>query len=318
MGRAASSTSRPALTRAYDRSPLILIADTDDGTWRISPRSFAIAASTSASCRSAAPVADTTSPSASSVTVAMPSRIVASYALSARDRYPSSRVAFSTPMIRTPVAIGSSVPACPTLRVPARRRTRPTTWCDVQPMGLSITTKPDSGWSANRLLIPIGVLVRIFARGVGGSCCLFGHALIGGPGLRQKLVDLPGVLRHSVRHEGQGRGELKPQLLADLGSDQAGRRGQRRRRSRLFLIRAQHGVEGRRLTAVPREPYVGDGDEAQPRILDPAFQHVGDDHLDLIGQLEYPWRCHASLLRPRWARTSHPVTRRQIRAVTAR
>src|SRR5829696_2859967 len=124
-------------------------------------------------------------------------------------------------MIRTPVAIGSRVPAWPTLRIPSNRRTRPTTWCDVQPAGLSMTARPDVGASGNRLLIAIGMLVRIFAPRIGGRGCLLGHPLIGGPGLRQKLLDLPGVLRHRVRHEGQGGGELEPKLLADLRSDQA-------------------------------------------------------------------------------------------------
>ena len=53
---------------------------------------------------------------------------MASYALSvSRPGRPSSRVARSTPSTSTPVAIGSRVPAWPTLRVPASRRTRATT-----------------------------------------------------------------------------------------------------------------------------------------------------------------------------------------------
>ena len=51
------------------------------------------------------------SPSASSVLVVWPSLIVAEYSFSVSVRYPSSLVAFSTPTTRTPVAIGSSVPA---------------------------------------------------------------------------------------------------------------------------------------------------------------------------------------------------------------
>ncbi len=47
------------------------------------------------------------------------------------------------PSTSTPVAIGSKVPAWPTLRVPARRRVRPTTSWLVQPCGLSMMTRPE-------------------------------------------------------------------------------------------------------------------------------------------------------------------------------
>src|SRR5215213_6961314 len=125
-----------------------------------------------------------------------------------------------------------------------------------------MTATPDISASANRLLIAVGMLVRIFACGVGGRGCLFGHALISGPGLRQKLIDLPSVLRYRVRHEGQSRSELEAELLAHLRSQQAGGGRERGRGSCLLLIRAQHGVEGGRLAAVAREPYVIDRDEA--------------------------------------------------------
>src|SRR6476661_9485704 len=48
------------------------------------------------------------------------------------------------PSTRTPVAMGSRVPACPTFRVPARRRIRPTTSWLVHPCGLSTITSPES------------------------------------------------------------------------------------------------------------------------------------------------------------------------------
>ena len=64
------------------------------------------------------------------------------YSFSVSARWPSSRVAFSTPTTSTPVAIGSSVPACPTRRVPASRRTRATTSCEVRPAGLSTMSRP--------------------------------------------------------------------------------------------------------------------------------------------------------------------------------
>src|ERR1700733_8110893 len=68
--------------------------------------------------------------------------MVAWYSFSVRVRWPSSRVAFSTPTTSTPVAMGSRVPACPTRRVPASRRIRATTSWEVMPPGLSTTTSP--------------------------------------------------------------------------------------------------------------------------------------------------------------------------------
>ena len=43
-----------------------------------------------------------------------------------------------------PVAPGSSVPRCPILRVPARRRILPTTSCEVQSRGLSTMITPST------------------------------------------------------------------------------------------------------------------------------------------------------------------------------
>src|SRR3954447_22225966 len=48
------------------------------------------------------------------------------------------------PITSTPVAMGSRVPACPTFRVPASRRIRPTTSWLVHPCGLSTITSPES------------------------------------------------------------------------------------------------------------------------------------------------------------------------------
>src|SRR5690349_7983060 len=53
-----------------------------------------------------------------------------------------SRVARPSPTSSTPVASGSSVPACPTRRCPYSFRMRATTSCDVCAAGLSTTTSP--------------------------------------------------------------------------------------------------------------------------------------------------------------------------------
>src|SRR5262245_29441883 len=58
----------------------------------------------------------------------------------------ASRSAQPSSSTRTPVARGSSVPAWPTSRCPARRRTASTTSCDVRPRGLSSGRIP-STWA---------------------------------------------------------------------------------------------------------------------------------------------------------------------------
>src|SRR5262245_16177684 len=55
----------------------------------------------------------------------------------------------------TPVANGSSVPAWPTRRWPARRRTRATTSCEVQPLGLSMLRMPTSSGAAVTRAFPL-------------------------------------------------------------------------------------------------------------------------------------------------------------------
>jgi hypothetical protein len=139
---AASSTSSPCRTRLYERTPLILMADTALGTCWISPVSAATADRSASSRTPEASTVDTTSPSASSVTVLCPSRMVARYSFVPPITYVSSLVAFSMPRMSTPVAIGSRVPPCPTRLVFAIRRIRDTTSCDVMPPGLSTTTSP--------------------------------------------------------------------------------------------------------------------------------------------------------------------------------
>ena len=54
----------------------------------------------------------------------------------------TTSVARPTSTTRRPVAKGSSVPVCPTARVPSSRRTRWTTSWEVSPAGLSTSSAP--------------------------------------------------------------------------------------------------------------------------------------------------------------------------------
>ena len=118
----------------------------------MSPRSGASAASSCSSLNEAQPTAAVATPSASSVLVATPKRIVARYSFEWPLTQVSSFVALPMPITRTPVAIGSRVPPCPTLRVWARRRTRETTSWLVSPCGLSMTSRPGRGLSGRRAM----------------------------------------------------------------------------------------------------------------------------------------------------------------------
>ena len=118
----------------------------------MSPRSGASANSRSSSLSEEQPTAAVATPSASSVLVETPKRIVARYSFECPLTQVSSFVALPMPITRTPVAIGSRVPPCPTLRVWASRRTRETTSWLVSPCGLSITTRPGRGLSGRRAM----------------------------------------------------------------------------------------------------------------------------------------------------------------------
>src|SRR5882724_6829598 len=195
-------------------------------------------------------------------------------------RWPSSRVAFSMPMTRTPVAIGSSVPAWPTRRVRARRRMRATTSCDVMPPGLSTITRPDShgagrpasgcvpGTGSGVLVagVPVVVvlrwlLVRIRVAGPLGALARAGQFLVLLADGRHQLVDPLRVLRQLVGNELKARGVAQADQAADLGADDA--RGALERGGGVgpLLGGAEHGVEDLRLAQVVRQPRLGDGDE---------------------------------------------------------
>src|SRR4051812_39661240 len=233
------------------------------GTCWMSPTWPANAVLISSSPRCPAAVVASVSPSASSVFVRSPSRTVASYAFSVSIRWPSRRVARSMPSTSTPVAIGSSVPAWPTLRVPASRRIRETTSCEVIPAGLSTTTSPGSAIHASvgeslvlhRPRLAVRVLVAGVRRATGGS-----HRLVLGARLGEHLVEVARGLGQRVGHELQRGHVPHAQLLADLGADHPlGRlqRGGSGGERRLVVAVRQPRVEHRRLLGVPRDPGVG-------------------------------------------------------------
>jgi len=115
---------------------------------------------------------------------------------------------------------------------------------------------------------------------------------IGGPRPGQQLVDGPGTLRERVVDELQGRHVPHPELLADLGPDQALGRLQRGGRAVELVLLTEHGVEHRRVLGVPADPDVGDRHEAQARILDPPLEHLGHHDPDPVRYLADPRVAH--------------------------
>src|SRR5580658_4215010 len=185
-----------------------------------------VSATAAASAAGAVPVI---SPSASSVLVDWPSLIVAEYSFSVRGRYPSSLVACSTPTTRTPVAIGSREPACPTFLVPASRGIRATTSCDVMPPGLSTMTRPLGTLMPCRpsfVADLVGFLGRLAVRvgiaGVHRAVAAAGEFLVGGPGLGHQVLDSLSRVRDDVGDELQRRGMTQAELASHLGSADAG------------------------------------------------------------------------------------------------
>src|SRR5690625_1304072 len=118
--------------------------------------------------------------------------------------------------------MGSRVPAWPTLRVPARRRTRATTSWEVSPPGLSTRRSPSGVVVTDvaGLLVGVGVpggaglltQARQFGVALGG---LAQHRLEGGSG----LGDL-------IEHEVDRGGDAHAEMLADLRADHAPGGGQ--------------------------------------------------------------------------------------------
>src|SRR5699024_2422214 len=291
--RAGICTVSPARARSYARLPSILIADTWEGTCSIAPVRAGSSRWTPSRV-SAAPSAARVSPSASSVDVVCPSRIVAVYVLSRPTRWVSSRVARPMPRTSSPVAIGSSVPACPTFRVPASHRTRLTTSCEVSPPGLSTRRRPSgvaAGLFVTWLLIGIGTAGLFVRVGLARRFRLLAQSgEFGVPFSRffKDRFEVGSGLGNLVEHEIDGRGGAHPEVLAHLGTNEPLRGRERRGGGRPVALLPEHGVEHGGVLQVTGHSDVGDGDEAEPGILDAGVEQLGDDLVDPFGHAPHP------------------------------
>ena len=97
-------------------------------------------------------------PVTSSVSVVNPNRRVASYTFSSWDTYSQALAARPNKTTSTPVAMGSSVPVCPTFFVPNSFRTFQTTSCEVIPAGLSTSRMP----SGSIIIFSVDMIVSLF------------------------------------------------------------------------------------------------------------------------------------------------------------
>src|SRR5438105_6302401 len=140
--RATRSTSSPARASSYRRLPSTLRAENLGGVCSISPTKPRNASRTRSSVRPSTGRVSSTRPAESWVSVTCPKRTVASYSFSPSAMNPATLVASPTQMGRTPVAVGSSVPVCPTRFTLKSPFTRRTTSNEVGPLGLFTTTTP--------------------------------------------------------------------------------------------------------------------------------------------------------------------------------
>src|SRR5262245_40501919 len=121
------------------------------------------------------------------------------------ERNVARRVALPIIRTRRPVAIGSSVPACPIRLSPRARRAVATTSCDVGPSGLSIRSTPST------TLFGIGLF--LFVGPVRGGILAVDLA-------QHPLDPIPPVERF-VEVERHGRRESQPQVLEQRAPEES-------------------------------------------------------------------------------------------------
>src|SRR3954468_10477082 len=139
-------------------------------------------------------------------------------------------------MTRTPVAIGSRVPACPTRRVPASRRIRATTSWEVRPAGLSTMNSPEDGVPVVTpvvFVVPVvafgGLAVRVGVAGPLGALASTGELGVGALGRRHQAIKAGGAVGRGFGDERHRRRVPQAELPANLGADDPGRAVQRGR-----------------------------------------------------------------------------------------
>jgi hypothetical protein len=121
------------------------------------------------------------------------------------------------------------------------------------------------------------LLVRIRVARPLGTLAGPGELLVLQPGDRDQLVDPLCVFRQHVGDELERGSVPQPDQPAHLGPDDAGSAAQRLGGLLALLGRTEDGVVHLGLAQVVGQPRLGHGDEAQPRVLDPALKQLSDD-----------------------------------------
>src|SRR5258706_10683242 len=206
----------------------------------------------------------TDSPCTSSVSVSRPSAMTASYSLGVPSRCGSSRVARPRSRTRSPVAKGSSVPACPIRETPKARRAARTTSCDVMPAGLSTSRSPSVAASL------IGWLDGLVRRGLRRG--RLSH-------LRKQLLDVRRVRDALVVAKLDLRSDTEPERSSHASTKVRRHTGEAVERGGALGLRAEHTHEDLGVVQIASHLDTGHRDQAvDARILDV----VGEEESDLL------------------------------------
>jgi hypothetical protein len=117
------------------------------------------------------------------------------------------------------------------------------------------------------------------------------------PGLGQQIVDLLGVVLHVVEHEGEARRVPQAERVPDPGAQHALGAFQRGLGGRLLGHVAEDRVEDAGLAEVAGDPGVGDGDHAEPGVLDLTYQRSHQFPYALRMPTRLGWVRHIAHLR---------------------
>src|SRR5262245_20833362 len=164
--RSGISTATPRRCSRYARSPPILTAEAAGTGSSTSPRRPASRCPNSPS--SGRSCSSSTDPSRSPVSVTVRRSTSVRYRLSSPTKHEASLVALPDNTSNSPVANGSSVPACP-VRAPVRRRTSATTAKEDGPSGLSIRKIPLGSSARGGTKLAVDELGDLLDRRVAGK-----------------------------------------------------------------------------------------------------------------------------------------------------